>query len=142
MYTQIKYNWIILLKLFIHYYDIIKYIFDTILEKQVKSQIKISYLKTINKNKINIIQYDIVNKLNTAVDVADNYLAEKAKPTEIPESWDFSHIQGDNKREQITRYILERISMLILSNLPNFFTNYEFCLIPKPKNKKLPLRLI
>ena len=39
-------------------------------------------------------------------------------------------------------YILERISMLILSNLPNFFTNYELCLIPKPKNKKLPLRLI
>lgn len=50
------------------YGEIIKYIFDTVLESDVNYQIKISYLKIINKNKINIIQYDFINKL---IDIAD-----------------------------------------------------------------------
>ena len=40
-----------------------KYIFETILESDINYQIKISYLKIINKNKINVIQYDFINKL-------------------------------------------------------------------------------
>jgi len=46
-----------------NYFDLIKYIFETILESDVNYQIKISYLKIINKNKINVIQYDFINKL-------------------------------------------------------------------------------
>lgn len=46
-----------------NYIDLIKYIFDNILESSASYQIKISYLKIINKNKINIINYDFINKL-------------------------------------------------------------------------------
>lgn len=56
---------------------------------------------------------DIVSNLNKAVDVADgvtNYLAKgERKSPRIPKEWDFSHINGENKRENITRYILETI---------------------------------
>ena len=46
------------------YQEKLEYIFNTILEDEnILINTKISYLKIINKNKINIIQYDIVNKL-------------------------------------------------------------------------------
>jgi hypothetical protein len=46
-----------------NYAELIKYIFDTIFESGINYQIKISYLKIINKNKINVIDYDFINKL-------------------------------------------------------------------------------
>ena len=46
------------------YQEKLEYIFNTILENEnILITTKISYLKIINKNKINIIQYDIINKL-------------------------------------------------------------------------------
>ena len=46
-----------------NYSNLLKFMFDTILESDANNQIKISYLKIINKHKINVIQYDFINKL-------------------------------------------------------------------------------
>jgi len=52
--------------------------FDMILEKIASKEMKITYLKIINKNKINIIQYDIVDKL-IDIDVGDKIIREFKK---------------------------------------------------------------
>lgn len=46
----------------------------------------------------------------------------------------------DEKR--LYGYILERISMLVLSNLPKVFSELEFKIIPKAVIRKMPLQLI
>jgi len=50
------------------YAELLKYIFDGFLNSAINYQIKNSYLKVINKNKTNIINYDFINKL---IDIED-----------------------------------------------------------------------
>jgi len=50
------------------YAELLKYIFDNFLNNSINYQIKNSYLKVINKNKTNIINYDFINKL---IDIED-----------------------------------------------------------------------
>lgn len=43
--------------------NLLNYIFDTLIDCDLSIEKKITYLKIINKNKINVIEYDFVNKL-------------------------------------------------------------------------------
>ena len=85
-----------------------------------------------------IVHWDVWNFFISEWMKLFNWLYKEHPPEKVLKELKMKNVD----ESRLYGYILERISMLILSNLPNFFTNYELCLIPKPKNKKLPLRLI
>ncbi|AYV80107.1 MAG: hypothetical protein Gaeavirus10_3 [Gaeavirus sp.] len=120
---------------------LIKYIFDTILENNlINIQLKISYIKLINKNKINIIQYDFINKL-IDLDTGDNVIQEFAKEDTINNLLtleiynNHNHINSTikkcitHKKPHILNYILHHLNNTIKTinktrNLINPYIHY------------------
>ncbi len=100
-------------------------IFNSLLDNSIIDvNTKISYLKIINKNQINIIEYDFVNKL-IDLKIGDNIILEFDKD----ENTLFNI--GDYKNEQ---YIKEIIKKCIIKNKPNILDYILFKLNNSIKN--------
>lgn len=126
------------------YVDLLKYIFNKILESHTNYQVKISYLKIINKNRINIINYDFINKL-TEIEEGEKIVMELPQYNQkdktpnyfldIPDYKNINHINAIikkcimNRRINILNYFLNEINYKIKENEINpyvtYFTNVE-----------------
>jgi hypothetical protein len=121
------------------YGDLLKYIFDKILSSHTNYQIKISYLKIINKNRINIINYDFINKL-IEIDEGEKIVLELPQYNQkdnmqnyfldIPNYKNINHINAiikkciANRRVNILNYFLSEINCKIKENEINPYTLY------------------
>jgi hypothetical protein len=128
------------------YYNKIEYIFNTLLSNEtISMDIKISYLKIINKNKINVIQYDIVDKLlniNSGDKIILEFNKEENSLFNIDDYKNNVYISDIikkciiNNKENILDYVLFNLEnsiinfkinpiMIYLLNIPkNYFTIY------------------
>ena len=95
--------------------DLLKYIFDTIMNSNSSYHVKVSYLKIINKNKINVINYDFINRL---IDIPDG---EKIV-LDLPKT---------NKKDEILNYFL---SIPDYKNINHINATIKKCVINKTVN--------
>lgn len=123
------------------YNNLLKYIFDKILESNINYLVKISYLKIINKNKINIINYDFINKLidlpegDKIILALSNNNDSENYYLNIPDYKNITHITLIIKkciikqRVNILNYLLSEINNKISKNDINpyiiYFSNIE-----------------
>lgn len=121
------------------YFDLIKYIFNKFLESDTTYQNKISYLKIINKNKVNVIGYDFINKL-IDIDEGEKIILElprKNKNDNIDNYYlnmqdynDLNYINGTikkciiKKRVNILDYLLNEINYKIENDVLNPYIIY------------------
>jgi hypothetical protein len=112
------------------YVDLIKYIFNTVFDSDVNYQIKISYLKIINKNNINIIEYDFIDKL-IDIDEGEKIITEMTKYKQNIKK--YSSIEYVNtiikkcvikKRVNLLNYILFELNGKIKDEFNNLINPY------------------
>ena len=130
------------------YYEKIEYIFNTLLSNEdISIDIKISYLKIINKNKINVIQYDIVDKLiyiNSGDKIILEFKKEENSLFNIDDYKNNTYISDIikkciiNNKENILDYVLFNLEnsiknfkinpiMIYLLNIPkNYLVEYKY----------------
>ena len=114
------------------YEEKLEYIFNFIIENEfIYANIKVSYLKIINKKKINIIQYDFINKL-IENELGDKIIIEFDKN----ENSFFNIIDNYKNKEYISETIKkciinkkDNILDYILYNLDSYIKNYNINLV-------------
>jgi hypothetical protein len=130
----------------ITFVELINWIFSTILNSNISHKIKLDYLKIINKNKINIIEYDFISKL---IEIPDGEIISKEFTSNfnyfmmIKQYGDSKHLENIvkkcviNKKPSVLNFVFLCVEELKLKIESNPYLIYFNSLIEiKPLDKE------
>jgi hypothetical protein len=102
--------------------DLLKYIFDKFLESDINYQIKNSYLKVINKNNYNVINYDFINKL-IEIDDGEKIIMEMPKKNKDDNNLNYFLNLSEYKNLNYVNGIIKKCIIKKKVNILDYFLN-------------------